>query len=231
MADDKALPFHSFAFTLVENRRPRASLRLSAAEGGYELHVQKGSAANPSSQFTRQVPVETAERLREALQEIGVFGWEEQYGDATAPGSRRWTMSAVLREGVFSVESKGGSDVPPGFDALLEELYRLDFPRPAAQRASGGRAARGIGSAVNASGIGGLGGLGGIGGMSAADLSALAASGKFGDLGELGDPQELQQRMKDEFRHMPPDEQRQLIDALVQTGLGTRDFWERFFRS
>ena len=208
MPDEKTLPFHRFTFTLIENKRPRTSLRMTAGEDGfYELHVQKGSAANPSSQFTRKVPVDAAERLRDTMQSIGAFGWEESYGDATAPGSRRWTMGVVFQEGVFSIESKGGSDVPAGFDDLLEELYRLDFPRPAEPRA---------GSApVIPTSIG--------------DLAAYASNAGLPDLANF-DSAEIQQRMKEEFRHMSPDEQSQLIDMLVQTGMGSRDFWERFFR-
>lgn len=247
-----ALPFHSFTFTLLENKQPRVLFRMAAAEGGlYELKVQKGSAANPISQFTRKVPLEVAERLRDALQDIGAFGWEDSYGDTLAPGSRRWTMSVVFQEGVFSLESKGGSDVPAGFNALLEELYRLDFPRPAVARK--GKGAQGVGSAINTMG---LGGLGSIGGMSAGDLGAFASSGmgagadfsRFGELfaGGMGgvdaremqdllaqaqaNPQLLQQRMKDEFRHLSPDEQDQMLDALAATGMATREWWERFLR-
>ena len=255
--EEKKLPFHSFAFTLLENKQPRTSFRLSAKDGGmYELHVQTGSAANPSSQFTRTVPVDVAERLRDALQSLGVFGWDESYGDTRAPGSRRWTMSVVFEEGVFSLESKGGSDAPQGFDALLEELYRLDFPRPAAQR-NGGQA-RGVGSAINAMGLGGSGMLGG---MSAGDLGAFSAAGGGLDFSRMADslkgglnglgglggldaremqdllsqaqsnPQVFQQRMKEEFRHLSPDEQNQMLVALAATGMATREWWERFFRS
>jgi hypothetical protein len=203
-------PFHSFSFTLVENKRPRQSLRLVIAEDDlYELKVQKGSAANPSSQFTRKIPLEVVERFRDALQNIGVFNWEESYSDTSAPGSRRWTVSTVFQEGVFSVESKGGSDVPRGFDELLEELYRLDFPRPAKPRAEA--------TPVMPTSIG--------------DLAAFASKEGlpgFSDLANLNSA-ELQQRMKEEFRHMSPDEQNQLIDMLVQMGAGTRDYWERFF--
>lgn len=249
MTDEKTPPFHSFTFTLLENKQPRTLFRMKAAEGDlYELKVQKGSAANPISQFTRKVPFEVAERLRDALQSIGVFGWDESYGDTTAPGSRRWTMSVVFQEGVFSIESKGGSDVPVGFDDVLEELYRLDFPRPARASQAGGM--RGVGSAINAMGLG-KSGL--TGGMSAGDLGAYA-SGRGADFSQMADslkaglggldaremqdllaqaqsnPQALQQRMKDEFRHLSPDEQNKMLDALASTGMATREWWERFLR-
>lgn len=199
-------PFHSFSFTLVENRRPRTSLKMTIAQDDmYELRVQKGSATNPSSQFTRLVPMDSAERLRDVLQSAGAFGWDESYGDAAAPGSRRWTMSVVFEEGVFSIESKGGSDVPPGFDELLEELYRLDLPRPAEPRASSSTALP----------------------TSIGDLAAYASKGGFPDL----DSDELRRRMKEEVSRMGPSEREQLIRMLVQSGMGTREFWEDFFRN
>lgn len=246
MGADK-LPFQSFSFSLVENRRPRTSFRLEvASDGMYDLTVQKGSAAHPSKQVKRKVPVEVAERLRDALQEIGVFGWDGRYGDGTAPGSMRWSLGIVFQEGVFSLEAKGGSETPSGFDDVLEELYRLDFPRPSGSGSSG--ATSGVGDAINSLGIGRL---GSVGGMSAGDLGAYASSGSggfggvdFSSLGELfaggalddvaaeaqRDPKAFERRLKDEFQRLSPEERRQLIDALVASGMGSRDFWERFFR-
>jgi len=255
MADDVALPFHSFSFTLIEDKRPRTALRLSAAEGGgYELHVEKGSASNPTTQFTRTVPVESAQRLKDALQDIGVFGWEESYEAGPSRSLRRWSVSTVFKEGVFSVSSRGYDIVPVGFDAMLEELYRLDFPRPASSRSGSGQAPRGVGSVINAMG---LGGLGSMGGMSAGDMGAYAATGGlpgidaagFSDmLGEIGgagldsqelsrlfadaqgNPQALQQRMRDEFRHMSHEEQEKMLDQLASMGMASRAWWERFLR-
>lgn len=245
------LPFHAFTFTLVADKRPRALFRMRAQDDGtYELHVEKGSASNPTSQFTRAVPLEVAERLRDALQGLGAFGWEESYGDASAPGSRRWSMTTVFREGVFSVSSKGGSDAPAGFDDLLEELYRLDFPRPDAVKAQGAPAGQGmrLGTALNS--LGSL-GIGSMGGLSAGDMGAYGAVGKggFGDIdfsklgdafggGDLanlfadaqGNPQALQQRLREEFRHMSPEEQNQLLDMLASSGMASRSWWERFLR-
>ena len=239
---------------MVADKRPRAAFRLTACENGmYSLHVEKESASNPASQFTREVPLEVAQRFKDSLQDIGVFGWGESYGDAVAPGSCRWSVSTVFKEGVFSLASKGGSEKPAGFDAMLEELYRLDFPRPDAGKAHVSTPRKGVGLGTALNSMGSL-GFGSIGGMSAGDLGAYGAAGKggvgdfdFSKLGEafegsaMGDmqemfadmqrnPQAMQQRMKDEFRHMSPDEQRQLIDMLVASGMGSRDFWERFFR-
>lgn len=249
MPDVKAPPFHSFSFTLIDDRQPRCALRMRVSDADlYELHIEKGSAANPSMQFTRTVPTETAVRLRDALQEIGVFGWDESYGDDPSRIVRRWTVSTVFKEGVFTVVSRGGSAVPAGFDQLLDELYRLDFPRP--NNPQSGGAPKGAGSAINSLG------LGSIGGMNAGDLGAYSTTGNAGidfshmaDLLEssgmpgLGDidmsdlladvqrnPQALQQRMRDEFRHMPSDEQNRMLDALAATGMASRAWWERFLR-
>jgi hypothetical protein len=41
----------------------------------------------------------------------------------------------------------------------------------------------------------------------------------------------MQKRMKEEFRHLSPEEQSRMLDALAATGLATREWWERFFRS
>lgn len=258
---ETALPFHSFTFTLIADRKPRAAFRMTAREGGmFELHVERGSASNPTSQFTREVPLEVAQRLKDALQELGVFGWDESYGDAKAPGSQRWSVNTVFKEGVFSVASKGGSDVPAGFDGLLEELYRLDFPRPDAVRSGAAASQRGVGLGTALNSMGSL-GMGGIGGMSLGDMGAYGAAGKGGvggvdfsqlgellggagevpGMGDLGDfqqmfaemqrnPQAMQQRMKDEFRHMSPDEQNRMLDALASTGMASRAWWERFLR-
>lgn len=253
MPDTPALPFQSLSFSLIEDRRPRSAFKMRfIGEGLYEIHVEKGSAANPSTQFTREVPLEVARRLKDALQQIGVFAWEESYGTG---GARRWSLNTVFKEGVFSVSSRGG-DVPPEFGAMLEELYKLDFPRPTAGAAGATGQVRGAGSAINAMG---LGGLGSMGGMSAGDLGAYSAMGgaagsgiDFGQLGGfLGDaglpgfddeemarllaeaqrnPEVFQQRMREEFRHMPREEQDRLLDKLAETGMASRAWWERFFR-
>lgn len=175
MARTNKLPFQSFTFWIIEGRQPRSLMRLRAPqdEAGefYTLEVTKGSATNPLSAISREVPISQAESLRDALQGLGVFGWEEAYGDGSAPGSRRWSLSIVFEEGVFSIESKGGSDVPARFPEMLEELYRLDFPRPAAPRAEAGA---GVGEAIGST-MGAL-GMNSIGSMSSGDLGAYAAT-------------------------------------------------------
>ena len=234
---------------------------MRASDNGlYELHVEKGSAANPVSQFTRAVPIEVAQRLRDALQVAGVFDWEGLYGNDPSREMRRWTMNLVFKEGVFAVSSKGGSDVPAGFDQVLDELYKLDFPRPAAQgnRANADSSRPGqmsMGSALGALGSMGFGGS--FGGLSAGDLGAYGSVGEnrgidFSQMAELfqsggmpgfdpsamgelfseaqRNPQAIQQRMRDEFAHMSPEEQNRMLDTLASSGLASRAWWERFLR-
>ena len=259
MADEASAPFHSLSFMLVEGRHPRAALRMSEADGGmYELHVEKGSAANPISQFTRMVPLEVAQRLKDALQLAGVFGWEESYGNLPSREARRWTLSVVFKEGVFSLASRGGNDTPAGFEVLLGELYKLDFPRPASSGARVGADAAatsraGMGSMLGALGSMGLGGS--VGGLSMGDLGAYSAVGEnrgvdFSQMADLlkgsgmpgfdpsamnellseaqRNPQAIQQRMREEFRHMSPDEQNRMLDALAASGMASREWWKRF---
>lgn len=260
MTEQTAAPFDSFSFTLIEDKRPRSAFRMAVQQDGtYELHVEKGSASNPSSQFTRTIPRESAQKLKDALDAIGVFGWEEAYGNRAGAPARRWNITTVFKEGVFTVASKGRSETPAGFDSMLEELYRLDFPRPVAQAKQAGA---GIGNAIRSMGASG------IGGLSAGDLGAYGAAGKIGDaLGNAAEfgrmpgaegidfsqiadlmndidasemsrlfaeaqnnPQAMQQRMRDEFAHMTPDEQNRLLDSLSASGMASRAWWERFFR-
>ncbi len=109
----------------------------------------------------------------------------------------------------------------------------------------------GLGTALNSMGSMGF---GGVGGMSVGDLGAYGAMGKgglggidFSELSKLGDsaagaemadlmkemqsnPQAMQQRMRDEYAHMSPDEQSKMLDALASMGFASRAWWERFLR-
>lgn len=220
------LPFERFSFTLVEDKRPRTALRLSVGEQGmYELHVEKGSASNPISQFTRQVPSEVAQRLKDSLQGIGVFAWEESYGDSSAPGQKRWSVTTVFKEGVFSVASRGGSDTPAGFDQMLEELYRLDFPRPNGPKAPPVQADAHSFDGMDA-GFAQLADLMENGGLGGADLSEMLSVLEQA----RSDPYALQVRLRGEFKRLPPDEQEKLLDALASAGGASRAWWERFLR-
>lgn len=200
MAENGKLPFHSFSFWIVRSNQPRTQLRLEAVQGEplYGLSVQSGPTSNPTLRFSRRVTPDHGERLRDALQRIGAFSWEESYGDQRAPGTMKWSMAVVFQEGVFSIESKGGSDVPPRFEELLEELYRLDFPRPNGSKgqevaqAAAQEAPReaslpdGLGGAMGVDGDMLRTALGSMGGLSAGDLGAYnAVKGAKGDFSYL----------------------------------------------
>ena len=224
MAEARQTPFHSFSFTLIQNKMPRAAMRLSLHEQDmYELHVQKGSVANPSMQFTRLVPDQVAVRFHDALRNAGVFGWEESYGDTRAPGSLLWNLSLVFKEGVFSITSKGGSDTPPGFDDVLEELYRLDFPRPKTVQATVNPQMAGDSLGMDFDQLANFMEGSGLAGFDSAQMAALLSEART-------NPQALQNRMRQEFRLMPKDEQEQLLDALAASGMASRAWWERFLR-
>ncbi len=218
MSNDEKLPFQSFRFSLIEGRLPRREIRVTAGEKGmFDLHIAKGSATNPTMKVDREIPLETACALRDALQGIGVFGWDDSYGDLPGAPMRRWTLSIVFKEGVFTVTSKGGSDVPVGFESMLDELYHLDFPRPDSGRPS-----------VQSDRLPGA--MPSFDGMPS--FAEMPSSGEVAELmAELQrNPQAMQQRIKDEFAHMQPDEQNAMLDMLASTGFASRAWWERFLR-
>ena len=64
---------------------------------------------------------------------------------------------------------------------------------------------------------------GGLAGMDAREMQELMSQMQ-------ANPQAMQQRMKEEFRHLSSDEQNKMLDALASTGMATREWWERFFR-
>ena len=230
-------PFDLLSFSLIRDGLPRTVLRLQAQDDStYELHVQKGSASNPTMQFTRVLPVETAQRLKDALQELGVFGWDDAPRIDCGSSAMRWNLRIVFKEGVFAQEFKGGSDVPPAFDGMLEEFYRIDFPRPP-EKAGVGSSSLGLGAdslvglesalegaGVDLSQLGEVFGESGLFGADAlgGDMAALLAEART-------NPRIFEQRMKDEFKHLPREQQQSLLDMLASTGMASRAWWERFF--
>lgn len=221
---DKA-PFQKLVFTCTDRANGRVLFSMKQLDvDSYELHAEKGPASQLIADFTRTVPRKTAESLRDALAEAGVFGWDETYPDNLAPGSRRWNLRIVFEEGVFTQEASGGSSVPDGFDALLEALYQLDLPRPGADDAPGITA-----PAASFPGMPDLGSLfagAPEGGPDTAMLSQMQQA-----LAELqSNPGLFQQQLKEEFRSLPREQQDQMLDMLASTGMATRDWWERFLR-
>ena len=244
MSSQASPPFERFSFTLVADRKPRAAFQLTLAEDGtYALHFERGSASNPLSQFNRTIPASRIQEFKDRLQAIGVFGWSESYGSLAGAPAMRWSVSTVFREGVFSVASRGGSDVPQDFDAFLEELYRLDFPRPEGSSATSVQSpllsgSAGLGALTGATGE--FGNMGMLGQMGSAGFDFSKLSGMLPDsdvpLGEIAgmldglqnNPAELQRRMRDEYSHMTPDEKDALIDMLASTGMASREWWRRW---
>ena len=223
-------PFEKLIFSLNDRVNGRVLFRMEqSGEDSYEVHVEKGPATQLTTDFTRTLPRKTAENLRDALAALGVFGWDETYGDELAPGSKQWRLKIVFQEGVFTQESSGGSTVPEGFDGLLEELYQLDLPRPGADDAPGITAQPAMP------------GMFGMPGMP--DMSAFFAGAPEGGpdaslIAEMqqamadlqAHPERFQQQLKEEFLSLPPEAQSNMLDMLASTGMGSRDWWERFLR-
>ena len=224
-------PFDGFTFWMIQGNLPRVSLNLARLlDDSYELHVAKGSAANPTFTVTRAVPLATAVRLNEALVEANASNWEEAYGDAPGAQPLRWGMTITYKKDVFSVTSKGGSATPAGFNRVLDELYRMDMPRPPAS-------AQGV-MPAQAVDLGGLDmgfdmdELEGLGEFDIEELAKQMQQGPFaGALSQMrSNPTAFLRLVRDEFRGMPYEEQERMLDQLASTGMATRAWWERWLR-
>ena len=192
--------------------------------GDYELHVEAGVGASTETEFTRNVPRATAERLRDTLASLDAFNWQAEYGDSRAPGTRRWNISIVFEEGVFSVQSIGGSDVPEGFDDLLEALYQMDLPRP-----QGASATVGAPAVEGTMGVPDFGDL--LGGMPPGGFDTQLLSQMQETLNMMqNDPARFQAQMREEFAQLPRQQQDAMLDMLAASGMATREWWERFLR-
>ena len=221
-------PFQSLVFTLTDRVNGRVLFQMKqVGEDDFELHVEKGPATQLTADFTRTVPRTTAVALRDALAGLGVFGWDEEYPDDVAPGSRRWSLKIVFEEGVYTQHTTGGSNVPDSFDGLLEEFYQLDLPRPGADDAP----------QITASPAAGMPGMPGLPDMSAffdgsdgAPDAALWSEMQRAMADLQAHPERFQQQIKEEFRSLPREQQDSMLDMLASTGMGTREWWERFLR-
>ena len=217
-------PFQKLIFTLTDRVNGRILFRMEQQDDdSYEMHVEKGPATQLVADFTRTVPRKTAEALRDALAELGVFGWDDEYPDELAPGSKQWRLKIVFQEGVYTQESTGGSSVPEGFDGLLEELYQLDVPRPGADDVPGITAQAAIPGLPDMSAF-----FAGApeGGPDPSMLAEIQQS-----MAELqANPGMFQQQLKEEFKMLPREQQDSMLDMLSSTGIATRDWWEKFLR-
>ena len=191
--------------------------------GDYEMHVESGVGATTETEFTRTVPRATAEKLRDALAAVDAFNWQAEYGDTRAPGTRRWNVSIVFEEGVFSVQSLGGSDVPDGFDDMLEALYQIDLPRPQQAQQIGAPAVEGtmglpdLGDVMGAMPPGGF------------DTELLGQMQETLSMMQ-NNPAQFQAQMRQEFSMLPRQQQDAMLDMLAASGMATREWWERFLR-
>lgn len=221
-------PFHSFSFTMVDQAIGRRVFRMHYQHDtdDYELHIESGQASDPDTNLTRQASRAYAESLFNTLRSIDAFNWESEYGDSAAPGTRRWNMHIVLQEDVFSMQVVGGSSVPEGFDQLLEALYQHDLPRPTATQGKQGSSATAAGFPGGVPDLGAL--FASTGGPGGPDPEALKMmQEQFAQMQQ--NPSAFAAQMKDEFRHLPREQQNIMLDMLASSGLGTREWWKRFF--
>lgn len=214
-------PFESFTFMTFETPQGRSLFRMSLASDMYELHVEQGSAANPAVKFTRTVPRETAQKLKDRLGELGVFSWDEAPQASPRDNLAQWSLALVFKKDVFSVEARGANKVPAHFDDVLEELYQLDFPRPAAPKEPEAPAFDGMPFDMGA-----MQNLFGADGPNAYAFEQMQEALET----MRTDPARFQQMMRDEFRALPVEQQEAFINALASTGMASRAWWERFLR-
>lgn len=193
-------------------------------------------------EFTRTMPEETARTLKNDLAALGVFRWDPDYHDEQAPGTGTWKLTIVFQQDVFTFEAKGQQSAPDRFGQFLETLYQLDFPRPedaaakpdegparaSRPRGSGIEGMRGDGSSnpFDASALFGAAGANPLGDMDAATMERMNQA--FASMAQ--NPNAFMDSVRDEFRTLSPDEQRQLLDMLGTSGIQSRDWWERFLR-
>ena len=195
-------------------------LKFQPETDDYLLHVESGVGATTDQSFDRTVPRATAETLRDTLARLDAFNWQSEYGDNRAPGTRRWNLSIVFEEGVFSVQSLGGSDVPEGFDEMLEALYQLDMPRPERIYTPAVEGTMGVPDFSDLMGSMPAGGF---------DTQMLQQMQETLNMMQ-NDPAQFTAQMREEFAQLPRQQQDAMLDMLAASGMGSREWWERFLR-
>lgn len=235
-------PFDAFSFHADYPASGTVDVRLERTGDTYQLTVESGptkreQAAHAliAADFTRTVPFERAVELRDAIQAAGVYGWEETYGDEASFHGFAWKLAVDFKKDVFAIQCEGGSDLPEGFDQVLEALYRLDLPRPTAAVVRENPAAF-VGAVevandpeeapTDLSDMSQLFGQlppGMFGGVSMDDMRA--AFEEF-----QRNPEQFRDPLRRQFAQLPPMFQNQILDALGSTGMQSREWWEHYLR-
>lgn len=196
----------------------------------YVLHYEEG-AAGRATEGDLDVTLEQAQNLQNRLVEAGVYLWDPEYGNDPNQPAAKWSLTAVLQQGVFTQSVRGGSDFPQGFTQMMEAFYEVGLPKPEVPKPQRSSSPMGMGA------------MGGMDGFDPSQMfSAMQAMMSTGMpqqaleemqeiMNELKDnPEAFQERLKSEFRSLPPSQQDELLNLLSSTGMGSRDWWEDFFR-
>lgn len=234
-------PFDAFWFHCSTEASGEADVKLARSGQEYRLIVKSGPVkrdqaahAIVAADFERTISAAKAVELRDALQAAGVFGWDESYGDAKDPGAFSWHMAIDFKTGVFTLETAGGSDVPSGFDEVLEALYRLDLPRPtqAVMKANPLLFPSFADDGADAEPAGAPDGLSGVFGQIPPELLGGVTPEDMREAWEdfQQNPERFREPLRQQFAQLPLPFQNQLLDMLGSSGMRSRAWWEEFLR-
>lgn len=199
----------------------------------YVMHYEEG-AAGRATEGDVELTIDQAQALQNNLVNAGVYLWDPEYGNDPNQPPAKWSFTAVLQQGVFTQSVRGGSDFPQGFSQMMEAFYEVGLPRPEKPKAQ---------TQIPPMGMGNMGNFGNGGNFDPSQMfSAMQAMMSTGVpqqaleemqqiMNELKDnPEAFQQRLKAEFRALPPSQQEELLNMLGSTGMASREWWEDFFR-
>lgn len=234
-------PFYSLYIQFLRRGESATTTKITLIDNqNYLVEHSMRRGGRPVPLAKRQISWSRIAEFRDRCQEIGVFSWSGTYDkDVKDSDIMRWSFRLVFEENVFSIEAQGKSEVPSGFDELLEELYKLDLPRP--QSKSSSDSDYGEGSLNDISSAPLFGKLSDGGHMSLADMSAyasvddrtknvsnifgqIAASGQggaFGDAlsafkGQDMDKDEIMSQCKEYYRSLSSFERDRLVQQMSE---------------
>lgn len=233
-------PFKAISFSFNDREHGRMLVRMKFVseeerdphDQAYQLHIEKGPAQR-CEKVVRKASLAEASSLCEQLLEAGCFGWENTYEDNPANGTSRWMLNIVFEPEVFELHSRGGSDYPLGFDAMMEAFYSIGLPSPEEKEKLCGSSAammpdmNSLGAVFNPQMMQGL----------MEQMQHMMGTGEGFDFESMqevmrdmqANPERMQELMRLEMRSMPADLRNAWIEVLSASGLGTREFWQRFF--